>query len=115
MMLEMIEFYNRLARLTRDFKTAGGIPGAQHGERSQATRGTARSPIGAKRSTLSIERKRPVGATRTSKRPQGKRRTSPQDPTCGCAVRESDWRQGCQPTTKRPQRSRSKDSPIDRE
>jgi len=48
--------------------------------------------MGAKPSTLSIERKRPVGVPRSAKRPQGKGRASPEDPTRGCDV--SDWRHG---------------------
>jgi hypothetical protein len=48
MMLEMAEFYDRLAKLTRDFKTAGGDPAAQPGERSKVSGGAARLLISAK-------------------------------------------------------------------
>ena len=94
MMLEMAEFYDRLANLTRDFKTAAGSPIAQPHDRDKVPLGPVRSLIGGKRRTLSIERKRPVGAARTSKQPQGKRHASSQDPTCECAVSESEVRQG---------------------
>ena len=94
MMLEMAEFYDRLAKLARDFKTAGGDPVARPRARSKV-RGDAERPLmGAKPSTLSIERKRPVGVPRPAKRQQGKGRTSPEDPTRGCAVAGSDWRHG---------------------
>jgi hypothetical protein len=89
MMLEMAEFYDRLAKLTRDFKRAGGNPSAEPRELSKAPTGAARSLAGAKQGTLSIERKRP----RTSKRPHGKRHSAPQKPASGCAVSESEFAQ----------------------
>jgi hypothetical protein len=42
MMLEMADFYDRLAKLTRDFKRAGGDPVAQPRERSRVPGGAAR-------------------------------------------------------------------------
>lgn len=48
MMLEMAEFYDRLAKLTRDFKRAGGDPAAQPRERSKVSGGAARLLISAK-------------------------------------------------------------------
>jgi hypothetical protein len=92
MMLEMAEFYDRLAKLTRDFKTARGRPLAQPRERGKVPGGVARPPIAAKPSTLSFERTRPPGAPRMAKRPQGKRGTSLEE--CGCVVAQSDRRQG---------------------
>ena len=86
MMLEMAEFYDRLAELTRDFKTAGVSRLAQRRERSKIPGGVVRPLVGAKPGTLPIERKRPAGVPRTAKRPQGKRRTSPQTATCGCVL-----------------------------
>jgi hypothetical protein len=93
MMLEMAEFYDRLAKLTRDFKRAGGGPFAEPRELSKAPTGAAHSLAGAKQGTLSIERKRPA-PPRTSKRPQGKRHCAPQKPASKCAVSESDLHQG---------------------
>jgi hypothetical protein len=48
MMLEMAEFYDRLAKLTRDLKTAGGRPVARRRKRSKVSGGVARPLIGAK-------------------------------------------------------------------
>jgi hypothetical protein len=95
MMLEMAEFYDRKAH--EGLQTVGGIPG-KPGERGQAPRGTAPSLFAPTRRTLSIERKWSVGVARSSKRPQGrfqgKRRTSPHDPTRACAMCEGRWRRG---------------------
>ena len=91
MMLEMAEFYDRLAELTRDFKTGSRL--AQRRERGKVPGGVVRPLVGAKPGTLPIERKRPAGVPRTAKRPQGKRRTSPQTPTCGCVLGK-DWSRG---------------------
>ena len=93
MMLEMAEFYDRLAELTRDFKTAGGNRLAQRRERSKIPGGVVRPLVGAKPGTLPIERKRPAGVPPTAKRPQGKRRTSPQTATCGCVLGKN-WSPG---------------------
>jgi len=93
MMLEMAEFYDRLAELTRDFKTAEGSRVAQRRERSKVPGGVVRPRVGAKPGAPSIERKRPASVPRTAKRPQGKRRTSPQTATCGCVLGK-DWSRG---------------------
>src|SRR6516162_6859004 len=91
MMLEMAEFYDHLAELTRDFKTGSRL--AQRRERGKVPDGVVRPLVGAKPGTLPIERKRPAGVPRTAKRPQGKRRTSPQTATCGCVLGK-DWSRG---------------------
>jgi hypothetical protein len=49
MMLEMAEFYDRLAELARDFKTAEGSRVAQRRERSKVPGGVVRPRVGAKR------------------------------------------------------------------
>jgi hypothetical protein len=98
MMLEVAEFYDRLAKLTQDFKTAGGTRLAKPRDRSRVEGRPVRPLVAAKPSTLPVGRKRPVGASRTSKRPQGRRRTSPQKATCGCAAGGSDWHPGMVPT-----------------
>jgi hypothetical protein len=91
MMLEVAEFYDRLAKLTQDFKSAGETPLARPRDRSKLEARAVRPLVAAKPNTLPVERKRPVGASRTAKRPQGRRRTSPQKATCGCAAGGSDW------------------------
>jgi len=53
MMLEMAEFYDRLAKLTRDFKLTGAGPAAQRWKRGKLEGGAVRPLMGAKPSTLS--------------------------------------------------------------
>jgi hypothetical protein len=94
MMLEVAEFYDRLAKLTRDFKTQGRgsrrrAAGTQQGERS---RGASAYRWKAERT---VDRIQEVGGRAADcGAPTGKATTSPQRPTCECAVRERDWRLG---------------------
>ena len=64
MMLEMADFYDRLARLTRDLKTAGGSPVAQRRETSKIPGGLVRPLVGAKPSTNPIDFS-PIGTPRS--------------------------------------------------
>src|SRR6516165_1974792 len=72
MMLEMAEFYDRLAELTRDFKTAGVSRLAQRRERSKIPGGVVRPLVGAKPGTLPIERKAAGGCAADSEAATGK-------------------------------------------